>query len=120
MPLKERVERELRCVLTDEEVAHRADECAQKIAEIDAVESAKKSAMSEYKHELEALHGDVRTLSREVRERATTRTVECEVWIRPDGVETVRTDTGEVIGRRPLDPSEKQGSLFSLPQADQA
>lgn len=114
--IKETNVRELPCVLTEAEMSQRAQDTAQKLAQIDEIESQRKSANIAFKKQLTALNADMRQLSREFREGRAMRDVPCELWIYPDEdrAELVRTDTGEVIFKRALEPSEKQGNLFQL------
>lgn len=85
--------RHLRCRLTDEEHREKGVALARALNE---------------RNELEA-----RRLEYDVRDRSEERPVECEIVHNYEKsiVETVRTDTGEVVSTRPMLESERQRQL---------
>jgi hypothetical protein len=94
----------LPCALTDDEVAARAAELAQLVKVNDAIEAKKKAEAEKIKEELGHVAGNIRRLAKQVRERSEDRDVEVEErWddIRCC-VETIRTDTFEVVRSRPM------------------
>jgi hypothetical protein len=107
---KEIYSSQLRCELTTEEVAQRANRSATLIAERDAKEQEQKAAAKHAKGVIESIDAEIRTLSGEVRSRATYRPVQCErryVYKSGRMVET-RLDTSEVITDRRLTDAERQ------------
>ncbi len=113
MPTRKPFMRELRCDLTSQEVADRADELGSALHRRAETEKAKADASASYAADLKAATSTINRLGEEVRTRSTQRPVECHAV--PDfaeGVmETIRLDSGEVIARRPLEPDERQPEL---------
>lgn len=102
--------------LTKDEVRMRGESLARKHAEWDAVESARKAAMTHAKSEEELLEADMKLLAEAIRTGKEYRDVEVRE-VRNDAalsMDTVRQDTGEVIEQRPLRPDELQAKLFDV------
>lgn len=116
--------RDLRCELTDSEVAAVAEELALQVGEREKTETAKASAAAAFGATLKAQAQEIGLLGRKVRDKAEQRAIECQrIADYKQGVmETVRLDTGEVISRRALTVEERQGQLLPLeaPPAEQS
>lgn len=110
----ERYERNLRCALSAEEVADRADRAAQLLEDRDHKEEELKAHAKHAKGEIERIEAEMRQYSNEVRTRSTYRDIECERIYEWDTgrVREVRGDTGEVISDREMTEREKQMGLF--------
>jgi hypothetical protein len=106
----ERFKKTLKVLLTEEEIASRADRAAHLIAERDNKESEAKATAAAVKAQINALDAEHRELSCEVRDKATYRSVECRrVFDYKRGVVTEeRIDTGMQIDIRALDDEERQ------------
>ena len=104
----------LRCALTDEEVATRADRCARVVKERDEAETTRKNVNKAMKKAIDDLDLEIRALAYEVRDRAAYREVNCLDRENHEAgtMETVRLDTGEVVRDRPLTAAERQLSIL--------
>jgi len=110
------ITRNLPVELTKDEVRMRGESLARKHAEWDAVESARKAAMTHAKSEEEKLEAEMKLLAEAIRTGKEYRDVEVRE-MRNDmalSMDTVRQDTGEVIEQRPLGPEELQAKLFDV------
>ncbi len=99
--------------LTTDELLMRSDELAQKIRERDDTERAMKSAQGIAKRKIDTLELDITRLADVVRERKEDRPVEVtEVknWLRLT-MDTVRIDTGELVGSRSMSAYERNEAL---------
>lgn len=99
--------------LTTDELLMRSDELAKTIRERDDAERTMKSAMSTAKTRIATLEADVSRLAEVVRERQEYRPVEVtEVknWHRLT-MDTVRIDTGELVGSRSMSAYERNEAL---------
>jgi hypothetical protein len=105
--------KDLICNLKPEEVAAYADDLAQLIdrgasteAEFDGVKKAWKGKIDDIKREVMAT-------STKVREHKELRLVKCvrELDFGAGEVREVRTDTGEILGTRPISDTERQKEL---------
>ena len=79
-------------------------------AEVEAIEEEKKAVTGDFKSKIDGRRTEISALSRQVNERQEYRQVEVierKDWVERT-VETVRTDTGEVVDSRPMSPSELQ------------
>ena len=106
--------RNLKCDLRKDEVNSRGEQVAILVGESADLEQARKDANDTAKKENQRCESSITRLSRQVRERAEWRDVEC-AWERDDADQTmrlVRTDTGEVVWHRPLTSDEKQIRMF--------
>ena len=105
----------LRCELTGDEVAVRANQLAITQKDIEENEAEAKGAAETFKAARKRLEHARNILAREVRERSTFRQVDCqESFTTEDGlvwVERIRQDTGEVVERRLATDTEKQKEL---------
>lgn len=107
---KEIFERELRVILTPEQVAERADRAAHLLQQRDDKESLAKAAQKHAKSEIDELEATMRRLGGEVRDKATYLPTRCERVFdyRTGTVTETRLDTGEVISERPMTAEERQ------------
>lgn len=105
--------RELKCALTREEVEERAQEAASVLERRDQREAELKEEAKRWKNVIAQLDVEFRMLSSEVRNKATTRSVECERVYDYDAkkVTEFRRDTGEVLHVRNMAESECQKDL---------
>lgn len=111
-----RIELELPCALTDEEVQSRGRMLSETIWEIDDTEAARTSAMKKFKERLTGLNEQQRKLATAIRERVEKRMVQCAVLFHDpcEGIKrVVRLDTGEMVREEPMTDSEKQLNLFA-------
>ena len=109
----ERYQATLKCALSPEEVAKRADRCAHLVAMISEKEEEAKAAAKAAKAGIETLAAELRQLSGDVASRATYRQVECERrFVMADTkVRETRLDTLELINVRNMTEAERQRSL---------
>lgn len=112
-------QRHLLTKLTDEEVNARAGEMARAYADRDAAKTKHSAAVAERKAAVDAAETRLKDLARVVNDRAEHRVVDCEE--REDNatleILTLRLDTGEVLGRRPMTPEERQKKIFDISAA---
>jgi hypothetical protein len=108
--------------LTEVELALKAQELATAEAGLGTAEMAATAYLEEVKAEKGRLQSEVekarravRCLARIVRERAEEREVPIveQSDFEAGAVNTVRTDTGEIVATRGMTPEERQRSLFS-------
>jgi hypothetical protein len=117
---QKRIEMELPCALTDEEVQSRGRMLGETIWAIDETQAARTSAMKEFKERLVGLNEMQRKLAGSIRDRMENRMVGCALQFHTPGEgmkRTVRLDTGEVVREEPMSEAEKQLNLFAA-QAD--
>lgn len=106
----ERFSQSLMVALKQGEIAERAERAAHLLSDRDYLKEEAKLASKARKARIEELDSEMRRLSSEVREKVTTRDVECErhFLYAEKIVRDVRTDTGEELHRRPLTEQECQ------------
>lgn len=104
------IERNLPCILTDEERASFGRMAAHEVKEHNAIETEKKQVVADFGARLKESRKQIDTLSEKVDTGIEWRGVECRVQIdRYLGrVKITRTDTGEVIEDRPMTHDEGQ------------
>lgn len=100
------------------EIAERAREAAELMAERDADESAYKDAAALARKLVAAQDIRLRQLNRIIVHSEETRPVRCEIRIdrRAGSADTVRLDTGDVVETRALTAAERQ---LGIPGADE-
>jgi hypothetical protein len=106
---------ELLCEMTDDELRDRGAELSAASIEYDKIEDDKKSAMKEFKEELEELRQKRRRLSFNIRRKAEVRLVNCIVEFHSpvSGTKRItRFDTGEYVRDEPMTAEEHQNNLF--------
>jgi len=117
MPTQEgRIELELPCTLTDEEVQSRGRMLGETIWAIDNTNAARTAAMKGFKERLVGLNEQQRKLAKIIGNRVETRMVRCVslFHVPCEGMKrVVRMDTGEVVREEPMTDSEKQLNLFA-------
>lgn len=103
----------LKMQLSTEDIAERADRCAQLVAKRDEKVEQDKAAAKHNKSIVESMEAEIRTLSNEVRTKATYKQVECERRFNyiTGRVSEVRNDTGEILSDRKLTHAEMQREL---------
>jgi hypothetical protein len=105
--------RNLKCLLSREEVESRAARMADVESDLRQIEEHRKSVVADLNGRKKALDAELASLGRQVREHAEYRDVECAM--EPDYeakiMETIRLDTGERIDVRKLYDSEMQPEL---------
>ena len=107
------ISRHLRCSLSDEEVAERADRAAHLLSQRDGLEEEMKSEAKSRKAVIERVEAEMRQASTEVRDHATYRDVDC-VEVRDfkrGSVYVERLDTGECFDERAMTAEERQAPL---------
>lgn len=106
----------LRCVMSVEEIARKADEQASLIEQYRAAEIDKAELAKQYGERLKELRSNMERLAHDIRTKTEERTVDIyEVPRWTDGlVDVVREDTGEVVRTRVLQPAERQERLKGI------
>jgi hypothetical protein len=118
-----RIELELPCMLTDEEVQSRGRMLGETVSIIDDTQTARTAKMKEFKEQLVGLNEAQRKLARVIRHRVENRMVCCAVLFHVPGEgmkRIVRTDTGEVVREEEMTESERQLNLFAAQHEFQA
>lgn len=109
MTADRRVER-LRVKLTPQEKEAKAELLAKLCTDLTVLEEQKKASSADYSAQIKKLKADNADVVYDVRTGTEERDVEVEE--RPDWkeriVKTIRTDTGEIIFKRPMTDKEKQ------------
>ncbi len=109
----EKITKNLRCDLSEKDVAERSDRVAHLIAKKETKEEELKLQTKQAKNEIGMVEAEITHLASEVRDRATYRDVECErqYRIKEGRVVDVRLDTGEEVFERAMTAAELQGEL---------
>jgi hypothetical protein len=106
----------LPCSLSTQELTEKRDELASVVVEYDKVEQRKKEDTSVLSEEMKRLRARSSQLSKQINSRTEERSVEC--LVQHDNVtctvETIRTDTGEILEAREMTPAERQ-QVLDLP-----
>lgn len=118
---RERFQQSLRCQLTKDEIAERANRAGHKHASIYTKEAELKAVVKHHKGIIETEEAELALLLREVRDESTYRQIECERQFdfNEKMYREVRIDTGEIINERKLLPSEAQMELPFNDSADE-
>jgi hypothetical protein len=105
--------RHLRCELSIEDVAERADRAAHLVSRRDSLEEEMKTDQKSRKSVIEQVEAEMRQASTEVRDRATYRDVpRVEVRDFKRGIVYVeRNDIGTVVSERAMTAEERQAPL---------
>ena len=88
--------------------------------EYDKVEDDKKSATKVFTDQMKSLRGDMRRLSKTIREKSEHRLVTCTVMYHVPEIgmkRIVRDDTGEIVRDEQMTGEERQANLFDDPEA---
>ena len=96
--------------LSGPELRKYGDEIATKVEQVENIEKEKKSVNSEYKIRIDDLIEEVRYLAQCIRRQTEQRDVEVETRVdyATGTVTRSRTDTGELLSERKLEPGEMQ------------
>lgn len=116
----ERFSSTLKCVLSPDEIAKRADRAANLVARIADKTDEAKAAAKHAKAEIEQLEAELRQLSGEVASRVTYRQVECErrYVFSENVIRETRLDNFDLINSRKMTAAERQLHL-PLPDEDE-
>jgi hypothetical protein len=111
-----RVEIELPCRLTDEELIARGQSIAELHEEAGALRLQKVQASGQIGGEIKAKEAAIGVLVQQLRTRTEARKVECveELDFKEGIARTRRLDTKEIVGTRTLTAAERQPSLFPI------
>lgn len=113
------ITRRLPVKLTFEEVRLRGKRMATLESEVEALEDEKKAITGDFKSKIDGRRAEILALTRQINEEQEYRQV--EVVERKDWdelvIDTVRTDTGDILESRPMTPSERQRPIpFASPR----
>lgn len=110
-----KINRTLKCLLTEDESREMGGELAQRYSEITDLEDQKKAVTSDFKSRIDAASAEASRIARMISNGYEFREVECEVVqdYEMGEVLIVRLDTGETIERRRMTPEERQVSAFA-------
>ena len=104
----------LDCKLTEDEWDQKSSALAEKEIEKARVELEKRLSTKSFNSRINLLAEEIAKLSQAVDTRKEQRDVQCK-WERPDDANEkllYRLDTMDIIERRPLDPGDRQVSMF--------
>jgi len=110
------LERFLKCDLKPEELAAHAQRLAELEAEVEEKTAAKKAAAKNAQGVIDALAFERKKLAEEHRQRWGYRDVRCRAQkdMEAGEYQVVREDLDVVVERRPLNDSERQGTIAEL------
>jgi hypothetical protein len=114
------VNKVLPVTLTPDEIAVKANELASVLQEITTKTDDAKAYVAASKIAIKELQAKMMGLGAMVRDHIEYRQVKC-TEVRNDidmTVETVRMDTGERVGIRAMDESERQLKMFPMPVSE--
>lgn len=109
--MAKRIERELPCILTEEELAETARALAINVAEYNTVEDEKKAVMLEYNERLKLLDTFQRRMAKIVEEGKEDRPVMCQVdYHAPESgyKQIIRQDTFEIVETLPMNKYDEE------------
>ncbi len=106
-------ERELKCVLNDEEILRYSRELAKKNQDKDDAEQAKKCVIADYKDKIESFTASIGLLARKISSGYEHRPVKCTwAYDYEKGKKTLfRDDTCERVDTADITPYERQQHL---------
>src|ERR1022692_244375 len=95
---REKFSQSLKVMLTQEEIADRADRAAFKVAAIQGKEADLKAVTQHHKGLIESDKAELSMLSKEVRDKSTYRQIDCEKQFdfNEGKVRVIRLDSGEL------------------------
>jgi phenylalanyl-tRNA synthetase alpha subunit len=113
--VKKKETRNLKTMLSAEELAERADGLAQATQEVERLEEEKKAAASQYKSQIEEATGRRNKLAGIVSSKSEWRQVDVELTFDYENktVSVVRLDDGEVVQERAMFHEELQKQLYT-------
>lgn len=109
--MAKRIERELPCILTEEELAETARALAINVAEYNTLEDEKKAVMLEYNERLKLLDTFQRRMAKIVEEGKEDRPVMCQVdYHAPESgyKQIIRQDTFEIVETLPMNQRDEE------------
>jgi hypothetical protein len=108
------IEQTLKVKLTDDELLKYGDDLAKLTDEMKDIEDAKKEAASNFKAKLDVIEGEIHRVSAKIRDKQELRLVKCveQSDSETKRVNTVRSDTGEIVSWRNMTQEEMQRKLF--------
>lgn len=115
-----KTKRQLKCVLTKDELLAKGKRQAERKIELDAIEADKKQMNDEFKFRASAVEAELGTLANAINSGTEFREVEVEErWGEPEpGKKTiVRLDTHETLGVEFLSSGELQRELIEKEEA---
>lgn len=117
--LTRRTTRELPCKLTDDEVRTRGIDLARATSEHLAIQENKKAAAKGFKDELDTVNTRIYKLKNMVQHGVEIRdvSVECRIDAHLGVITFTRSDTGDIVEKRPATFAELQGE-FDFPDLD--
>lgn len=108
--MPDRMIERLRCQMTEKERVAKGELLARMGFEMGDLENAKAAATRDYTNQIKNLKTEQTKVAEDVRSGTEERDVECVE--KPDWKEhvvtIVRCDTGEIVRRRPMTPTERQ------------
>lgn len=109
-----KLERTLKCRLTDEEIRDASDSLAKSLSDVEAATSELQSIKSQFKSKIDRLNSDVLKFRNLVSNKYEYRTVRCiETYnLSEDTYVVVREDNGEIVEERQLRGNERQMEFF--------
>lgn len=113
-----RVELELYCALTEEELRSRALMLVEAVTAIDDTEAARTAATKEFRERITGLVETQRKLSKILRDQAERRMVQCAVLfhVPQEGTKrVVRLDTGEIAREEAMSAADLQLNIWNSP-----
>ena len=111
-----RIELELFCQLSEEEMRSRALMLAETVHTIDEVQAARTETAKEFREKLTGLLETQRKLSQVLHDGAEKRQVFCRAFFHvpvPGTKRIVRLDTGEVVREEAMSAAELQLNIFA-------
>lgn len=111
MSEERRTTRSLKCILTPEELKTAGSVMAAAVTEKNQAEDDLKSVSSQFKAKIATAEAMISLNASRIQNGYEFRSVDC--IIREEGAEivTIREDTFEVVERRTMTPSERQGKI---------
>lgn len=111
-----RIELDLPCMLSEDEVQSRSMMLVETVAQKDDVAAAKRTVTKEFNDKLTALDERQRQLAHVIRTGIETRLVACELLFHTPAEaskRTIRLDTGEVVREEAMTAAECQTHMFA-------
>ncbi len=110
--LKSGISRQLPVPLTKAQRDETLQELADRHAQLKLIAVQRKEAIKRFKRQADECVEDMERCAEELETKTRISEVYCYERCVGDKAELVRTDTGEVVDRRPLKPEEKQRELI--------
>jgi hypothetical protein len=112
----ETVQKSVKSYFTEKEKRDIAEEMAKMTLLIEDLDAEKKAAMSSFKDKIDSASLAARVAAQKLRDGYEYRNIECEVVrdYEREEIHYVRTDTGETIESRKMEPAERQMQLSDV------